>query len=98
MINKNKFNGLLLLAVILSFGIIIEGCSDSGTSGSDVTGITDFRIQEYQNFEFSIDQNSMEIINDKDSLPYGTDPSELIAEFETIPKTTVTVGEEEQIS
>ncbi len=82
---------VLFSVLILSIGLI-SSCGDDDDDGlSTLAGLTGFSIQG-QSEIFTINQDALTITNGSDSLPFGTDVSALVAVFDAVPLSTVTVG------
>ncbi|TRX71843.1 DUF6242 domain-containing protein [Carboxylicivirga sp. M1479] len=96
--NLLKFVMGLLLPVTLVF----TSCEDDAPKSS-LTGLTAFSfmaddaIPGLENINFEVNQTNYTITN-TDELPYMADVSALVAEFDAIDKTVVTVGMTEQES
>lgn len=85
-------NTLLLLGLALIFG----SCKKDKPERSKLAGLTAFSIKDVQ-APFTIDEVAQKIFN-VDSLPFGTDVSNLTALFTAVPKSTVNVGSVLQVS
>lgn len=86
-----------MLAVVSLATATLYSCNEDEPL-SDLTGITSFSIQGFTE-SFTIDQTNLTISNTgADSLPYGTVVSSLVAVFEAIENTTVTVNDVAQVS
>ncbi len=96
--NKRK---LFLLILALPIGLLLLTTSSCKKEEplSNLTGITDFGFTDniVMDYDFAVDQTNL-IIENTDSLPYGTDVSSLVAEFSTIDNTIVKVGDVIQVS
>lgn len=99
--NTNSFK--LIMAFVLPMAIFFTACKKDNVSKSSLTGITAFsfmtnsNIPGLENVEFEIDQINHTITNTEE-LPYQADVAELVAEFEAIEKTVVTVAGKTQQS
>jgi len=91
-----------VMGILLPVTLVMTSCEDD-TPKSSLTGLTSFSfmadeaIPGLENIKFEIDQTNYTITN-ADELPYMADVSALVAEFEAIDKTVVTVGSVEQVS
>ena len=85
-------NSLLLLG----FMLIFVSCKKEKPERSKLAGLTAFSIKDVQ-APFTIDETAQKIFN-VDSLPFGTDVSNLVAQFTAVPKSTVKVGTLVQVS
>ncbi len=90
------------MGFVLPIALVFTACEDDDPKSS-LTGLTNFsfmadsNIPGLENIQFTIDQTNHTITN-ADELPYMTDVSALVAEFEAIDNTIVTVGTVEQVS
>ncbi|MCG8580543.1 MAG: DUF6242 domain-containing protein [Bacteroidales bacterium] len=91
-----------VMGILLPVTLVMTSCDDDDPKSS-LTGLTSFSfvahddIPGLENVEFKIDQTTYTISNEAE-LPYMTDVSKLIADFEAIENTTVMVGTTEQMS
>jgi len=91
-----------VMGFLLPVALVLSSCEDDDPK-STLTGLTAFsftadsNIPGLENIAFTIDQANHTITN-ADELPYMTDVSALVAEFEAIEKTVVKVGMTEQLS
>jgi hypothetical protein len=89
------------MGILLPVTLVMTSCEDDDPKSS-LTGLTSFSfmaddaIPGLENIEFKINQSTYTITN-TDVLPYMADVSALVAEFEAIEKTVVTVGSTEQM-
>lgn len=82
----------LVSCVFVAVLVVMSSCDDDEVKRSNLTGITSFSLQGFSE-KFTIDENALTISNTgADSLPYGTDVTALVAVFEAVPKSTVTVN------
>lgn len=93
-------NGILnkifpLLFISLTGLFLLSSCKKSDEP-SKLTGLLSFNIKG-MNVNFTIDQTALTVSNE-DSLPYQTDVSDLVAEFESVPHSTVSIGDTPQQS
>ncbi|MBS2212784.1 hypothetical protein KEM09_15295 [Carboxylicivirga mesophila] len=91
-----------VMGFVLPVALVFTACEDDAPKSS-LTGLTAFsfmadsNIPGLENIEFNIDQTNYTITN-VDELPYMADVSALVAEFDAIEKTVVTVAGNEQNS
>ncbi|MGV3529765.1 MAG: DUF6242 domain-containing protein [Flavisolibacter sp.] len=74
---------------------MISSCKKEDTR-SNLAGITSFSIKDMPT-TFEVDETQQKIFN-KDSLPFQTDVSSLVAVFSIVPNASVTVGSTPQVS
>jgi hypothetical protein len=93
-----RYNFLkFILGFIIPISLALTSCSDDDETFSSLTGLTEFgflaneNVPGIENIVFSIDQTTG-VITNTDELTFGSDVSDLIAEFTAIELTTVTVG------
>ncbi|MCT4645142.1 MAG: DUF6242 domain-containing protein [Carboxylicivirga sp.] len=91
-----------VMGILLPVTLVMTSCEDDAPKSS-LTGLTSFSfmaddaIPGLENIKFEINQTTHTITN-ADELPYMADVSALVAEYEAIDKTVVTVGTTEQES
>lgn len=78
------------------FALMAVSCKKDKPQMSHLAGFTSFSIKDIQ-ATFTIDETAQKISN-ADSLPFGTDVTNLIAQFTAVPKSTVMVGSVVQVS
>lgn len=82
---------MLLAALVgVTFALGFQSCRKDKTPLSNLTGISSFSIQGFEDYTFTIDQHALTITN-VDSLPYQTDPN-LIAIFNVIEGSNILVN------
>lgn len=88
----------ILMAVLCGaiFTLGFQSCRKDKEPLSNLTGISSFSIQGFEDYTFTIDQNALTITN-VDSLPYQTDPN-LVAIFNIIEGSTIDVNGTPQVS
>jgi hypothetical protein len=83
--------------LLLFVGLVgVVSCKKDKPALSNLAGITAFSIKDVQ-AQFAIDEGQLKISN-ADSLPFGTDVSQLTAIFTAVPNSTVTVSGTAQVS
>lgn len=91
-----------VMGILLPATLVLTSCEDDDPKSS-LTGLTSFsfmaddNIPGLENISFEINQTNYTITN-TDELPYMADVSALVAKFEAITNTVVTVGNVEQVS
>ena len=87
------------LSFAITGSLFMTSSCEKDDPKSDLTGITSFKFSNdiIKNYDFTIDE-SMLTISNVDSLPYGFNPAALVAEFEAIENSTVTVNSNTQES
>lgn len=95
---KRKYLKIVSSYVLLLLIIGLASCKKDEEPKSNLTGILSFNLQEYS-VNFTVNESALTIANTgADSLAFGTDITALVAEFEAIEGTTVTVNGTEQES